>query len=86
MLKVQSAKRMTIYYVIMATGKIAVSPGSEAERSSGGALKNPFVGNVSKFIPLPSGHKGDVKKGRLLFDACFEGGEQLAQPRPSFWS
>ena len=65
---------MTISDVIMATGKEAASPGSEAEYSSGGALKNPFVGNVSKHIPLPSEYKGSVKKGRLQFDACFEGG------------
>ena len=46
-------------------------PDGEPERAS---LKNPFVGNVSKLIPLPPEHRGGVRKGRLQFDACFEGG------------
>ena len=38
-------------------------------------LKDPFVGNVSKLVPLPVDHKGPPMRGHLLFDACFEGGE-----------
>ena len=37
-------------------------------------LKDPFVGNVSKLVPLPVDHKGPPMRGHLLFDACFEGG------------
>ena len=37
-------------------------------------LKDPFVGNVSKLIPLPVDHKGPPMRGHLLFNACFEGG------------
>lgn len=42
-----------------------------------GHPKDPFVGNVSKCIPLPPDHPtdGGVKRGELQFDACFEGGE-----------
>ena len=68
------------YIIEMATG----CSSSEEERptsSASGVLKNPFVGNVSKFVPLlPSEQKAAVKKGRLQFDACFESG----QPHPSF--
>ena len=45
-----------------------------AEQVSESALKNPFVGNVSQFVPLPPEHSGPLKKGDLRFDACFEGG------------
>ena len=47
-----------------------------APATVGGALKNPFVGNVSNVTPLPSEQsKGrGSKKGRLQFDACFEAG------------
>ena len=59
--------------------------GGEKERaasSTSEALKNPFVGNVSKFVPLPPSEQkvASVKKGRLQLDACFESGE----PHPSF--
>lgn len=42
-----------------------------------GHPKDPFVGNVSRCIPLPPDHPtdGGVKRGKLQFDACFEGGE-----------
>ena len=41
----------------------------------GGALKNPFVGNVSKLVPLPPDKRAEcAKRGRLQFDACFESG------------
>ena len=42
-----------------------------------GHPKDPFVGNVSKCIPLPPDHPtdGGVRRGKLQFDACFEGGE-----------
>ena len=40
-------------------------------------LKEPFVGNVSKLVPLPVDHKGPPMRGHLLFDACFEGGEDV---------
>lgn len=66
-------------YVIMAT-----EGPNGAERASGGALKNPFVGNVSKVVPLPSEHRGGAKKGRLQFDACFEGGERPNPAPPTF--
>ena len=55
----------------MATGKEAAVASLEA---LGGALKTPFVGNVSQHVPLPPDHSGGAKKGRLQFDACFEGG------------
>ena len=59
--------------------------GGEKERaasSTSRALKNPFVGNVSKFVSLPPSEQkaANVKKGRLQFDACFESSE----PHPSF--
>ena len=57
----------------MATGKEDAVAGS-AEGALGGALKTPFVGNVSQHVPLPPDHSGGAKKGRLQFDACFEGG------------
>ncbi|CAI8010138.1 Cytosolic carboxypeptidase 6, partial [Geodia barretti] len=49
--------------------------GERPTSSTRGALKNPFVGNVSKYVPLPpSEQRAGVKKGRLQFDACFESG------------
>ena len=36
--------------------------------------KEPFVGNLSKCIPLPPDRLGDVRRGDLQFDSCFEGG------------
>lgn len=44
-------------------------------------LEDPFVGNVSKLVPLPVDHKGPPKKGYLIFDACFEGGGVNSLPR-----
>ncbi|XP_043555159.1 cytosolic carboxypeptidase 6 [Chiloscyllium plagiosum] len=32
------------------------------------------VGNVSKFLVIPTGYTGHPKKGHLIFDACFESG------------
>ena len=43
-------------------------------------LKDPFVGNVSKLVPLPVDHKGPPMRGHLLFDACFEGGGANSLP------
>ena len=43
-------------------------------------LKDPFVGNVSKLVPLPVDHKGPPMRGHLLFDACFEGGVASSLP------
>lgn len=50
---------------------------SEAERPPSSPLKDPFVGNLSKCIPLPPNHLGDVRRGNLQFDSCFEGGIEL---------
>lgn len=33
-----------------------------------------FVGNLCAHISLPTEHVGQVCKGNLIFDACFEGG------------
>ena len=49
--------------------------------------KEPFVGNVSKVSPhAGASSKEKSKKGDLVFDACFEGGEFVAMkpvlPRP----
>lgn len=33
-----------------------------------------FVGNLCAYISLPAGHAGEIRKGNLMFDACFEGG------------
>lgn len=41
----------------------------------GSSPKEPFVGNVSKCIPLPPDCEDPKRKGLLQFDACFEGGE-----------
>lgn len=56
----------------MATERAASSSSGEGEAE--GQLKNPFVGNVSKYIPLPAEHGRAVKRGNLQFDSCFEGG------------
>ena len=41
--------------------------------------KEPFVGNVSKVSPhAVTSSKEKSKKGDLVFDACFEGGECVA--------
>lgn len=58
----------------MATECAASSGPSEREGEASGQLKNPFVGNVSKHIPLPAEHSRAVKRGNLQFDSCFEGG------------
>ena len=59
-----------------------------------GHPKDPFVGNVSRCIPLPPDHPtdGGVKRGKLQFDACFEGGEgdicvavRVLSPYMSVW-
>ena len=47
-------------------------------------LKDPFVGNVSKLVPLLVDHKGPPMRGHLLFDACFEGG--VANSLPGYTS
>jgi hypothetical protein len=48
-------------------------------------LKDPFVGNVSKLVPLPVDHKGPPMRGHLIFDACFEGGgDQLVVAKATF--
>ena len=54
------------------------SEAADAESQAKVLAKDPFVGNVSKLIPLPVDHKGPPMRGHLLFDACFEGGE----PKP----
>ena len=33
-----------------------------------------IVGNVSKLAVTPPGYEGNIKKGHLVFDACFESG------------
>ena len=38
------------------------------------ADKSEFVGNVSNYTPVPEGYKGQLSKGHLIFDACFEAG------------
>lgn len=54
----------------------AEGAGEVSPEASSSSLKEPFVGNVSKFIPLPAetDRGSSVKKGLLQFDACFEGG------------
>jgi hypothetical protein len=48
-------------------------------------LKDPFIGNVSKLVPLPVDHKGPPMRGHLIFDACFEGGgDQLVVAKATF--
>ena len=77
----------TYTYVHMA------SKGLEAEQESGDTssqakvvLKDPFVGNVSKLVPLPVDHKGPPMRGHLLFDACFEGGEPQSVAKTTKYS
>lgn len=53
-------------------------PGYNEKTLDSSPLKDPFVGNVSKRIPLPPDCSGGVTKGHLQFDACFEGGELAA--------
>lgn len=45
------------------------SGGSESEN-----IEDPVVGNLNKFAVIPPGYTGRVKKGHLIFDACFESG------------
>ena len=55
---------------------------STASPSTASPLKEPFVGNVSKFSPhsvAASGSKDRRKKGHLVFDACFESGTLVAK-------
>ncbi len=54
------------------------SEASPAQTAS--PLKEPFVGNVSKCVPLPPEHSGAVQRGQLQFDACFETGNVLTAP------
>ena len=35
------------------------------------------VGNVNKLAVFPHGYCGKLKKGHLIFDACFESGKYL---------
>ena len=37
--------------------------------------KDRFVGNVSNYAPLPEGFKKPIRRGNLVFNACFEGGK-----------
>ena len=69
----------------MEAGKVEEksSSGSAAEEkpreeAPGSPVKEPFVGNVSRFTPLPADTdaEGPAKKGFLQFDACFEGGDE----------
>lgn len=48
----------------------------DAELQDAKSKVTPFIGNLSKYIPLPSGHAGPPSRGYLQFDACFEGGDQ----------
>ena len=50
------------------------------------ALNEPFVGNVSKYTPLPPDYIGREKKGHLQYDACFECGELAAPLSPTHLS
>lgn len=36
-----------------------------------------IAGNVSKYTVLPAGYCGHLKKGHLIFDACFESGKHF---------
>ena len=65
-------------------GRLVAFQGSMACEGEGlpvtpesGPPKDPFVGNVSRCIPLPPDHPtdGGIRRGNLQFDACFEGGE-----------
>ena len=44
---------------------ISLDPGSTEQ----------FVGNLSAHVSLPAEHTGQVRRGNLIFDACFEGGK-----------
>ena len=46
----------------------------EDSSSSDHVSTEQFVGNLCAHISLPTGHVGQVCKGNLVFDACFEGG------------
>lgn len=48
-----------------------------SREASSSSLKEPFVGNVSRFTPLPPDADSEcsAEKGLLQFDACFEEGE-----------
>ncbi|GAB6022194.1 hypothetical protein CHUAL_006329 [Chamberlinius hualienensis] len=43
--------------------------GSESENETGGGL-----GNVNRVVMRPPGHTGKAKRGHLVFDAAYEGG------------
>ncbi|NXT51843.1 CBPC6 carboxypeptidase, partial [Pluvianellus socialis] len=36
-----------------------------------------IAGNVSKYAVLPAGYCGQLRKGHLIFDACFESGKHF---------
>ena len=57
-----------------AAAKPSVSPGADLELRSS-TLNEPFVGNITKCIPLPPDYTGPPKAGHLEFEACFEGGD-----------
>ena len=52
----------------------------KAEAQGDGILRETFIGNVSKCIPLPEENSGPAKKGHLQFDAAFEGGKSDTPP------
>ncbi|GCB76432.1 hypothetical protein scyTo_0018342 [Scyliorhinus torazame] len=47
---------------------------SRGQNCSENGGEDAVVGNVSKFLVIPTGYTGHPKKGHLIFDACFESG------------
>ncbi|KAH8863934.1 Cytosolic carboxypeptidase 6 [Schistosoma japonicum] len=64
-------KKKTFYEDIF---KSACVDRNESAESDSDGINDSVVGNVSKLTVVPSGYTGKVKKGHLIFDACFESG------------
>ncbi|KAK4475858.1 hypothetical protein MN116_001107, partial [Schistosoma mekongi] len=64
-------KKKTLYEDIF---KSACVDRNESAASDSDGINDAVVGNVSKLTIIPSGYTGKIKKGHLIFDACFESG------------
>lgn len=51
-----------------------LSPDKAIQKAVSSSKQEPFMGNVSKYTPVPSEGEEGVRKGLLQFDACFEEG------------
>ncbi|CAH8638176.1 unnamed protein product [Schistosoma bovis] len=47
---------------------------NESAGSDSDGISDSVVGNVSKLLVIPNGYTGKLRKGHLIFDACFESG------------